>query len=196
MRKGLTLILVLLMLTAVISYASAQTAGTPPPVLSDLTTCLSMTRADVTALIGQGEALPFADISDYHESAFELGGFPYSYSALNGALIFYDAAAQDAGAAPYGCLESPGDRVLGIMLNADSLSLNVSGFQAGLSAGSIASLQKEFNVKTEHVNGLYEYYRIRAEIGGILYVWVSDNADMSDSVLYASLILNAGEETH
>lgn len=195
MRKKFATVLVFLILLAVCSHALAETANTQPPAISDLTSLLSMTRADVTALIGQGEALPFADISDYHESAFELGGFPFAYSTCGGVTVFYDAVPMAEGTVPYGCVESPDDRVLGIMLPADSIALNVSGFQAGLSLEAVSSLKKEFKAETEHVNGLYEYYRIRAEIGGIQYVWVSDYADMSNSSMYASLMKDAGEKT-
>lgn len=194
MRKRLALVLIFLILPAVCSLAFAEKANTQPPVITDITSLLSMTRKEAAALIGQGEALPFADISDYQESAFELGGFPYVYSTCGGVMVFYDAVPQAEDTVPYGCVESPDDRVLGIMLQADS-SCNVSGFQAGLSAESIFALEKEFNTKMEHVNGMYEYYRIHAEIGGIQYVWVSDDADMSNSALYASLIQNAGEKT-
>ena len=194
MRKRIALVFVFLFLLAVCAPAFTEAAKTQTPAINDLASVLSMTRADVTALIGQGEALPFADISDYHESAFELGGFPYVYSTY-GVMVFYDAVPQADGAVPYGCVESPGDRVLGIMLQADSPSCNVAGFQAGLSAEAISALKKEFHTETEHVTGMYEYYRIRADIGGVQYVWVSDQADMSSSALYASLMTDAVEKT-
>lgn len=187
MRKRLAMIMVFLILLTACPYAFAETASTPPPEITDLTSLLSMTRTDVEALYGAGEVLPFADISDYHESAFELGGFPYMYSTLNGVMVFYDAVPQANGTVPYGCLESPEDRVLGIMLKPESVSFNTAGFKAELSAESIKALDKEFKAKMEHVNGMYEYYRIQAEIGGILFVWVSDTADMASSALYASL---------
>lgn len=187
MKKSLALLTAFLILLASCSFSLAETVNTQKPETSDLLPLLSMTRAEVEELYGTGEASPFADISDYYESAYELDGFPYLYSNLNGVMVFYDAVALAKDAVPYGCVESPDDRVAGIMLQPDSALFNACGYQAELNTEAIAKRGNNFGAKIEHINGLYEYYRFQIEDAGIKYVWNSDFDDMSNSALYASL---------
>lgn len=143
-----------------------------------------MTRKDVTALYGAGEPSKYSDVSDYNESGSELAGFPCIYSKLNGVKVFYDSTPPAQDAAPYYGTEAPGDKVLGIMLPAESAPYNVNGFTALLDAETISKLSKTYNVAVEHVNGMYEYYKLTVIDKGVQYIWHSDTIDMAKAVLY------------
>ncbi len=215
MKKHLTLLLAVTLLLAAgctptaatpISTAAATTvaptiAATPSPTATpvptpsasamgidaDLSSLLEMTREDVTALCGKGEPNPYGDISDYNETAYLLGGFPCTYTLLNGAMVFYDAQPMADDAAPYYCTEAPGDRVLGILLPTGSKPYHISGSYAALSAETQEILETQYDATIQHVNGLYEYYMLSVAVKGIQYTWCSDNANMNESELYVQL---------
>lgn len=175
------------------STATATDPSTPSGTASalvldsDLVSMLEMTRADVSALAGTGEAVPFSDISDYNETTSEISGFPCSYAQLNGVQVFYDATPMAEDATPYYCVEDPADRVTGLMLPAESAPYNIDGVSAALSQDSLNTLLTKYDTQIEHVDGMFEYYRLAVSYQGVEYVWQSDSADMTDPTLYVFL---------
>lgn len=168
----------------------APTAVPTPPentqaANTDLVSLLSMTRKEVTALYGTGEPNPYGDISDYNETGYELYGFVCTYSKLNGVMVFYDAVPQADDAAPYYCIEDPNDPILGIMLPPGSAPFNVDGALPELDAKIIELLSKDYNANIEHIDGMYEYYKISLVKDGVQFIWRSDASDMADAQLYA-----------
>jgi hypothetical protein len=77
---------------------------------------------------------------------------------------------------------------MGILLPTDSAPFNIDGVYGALSADNMDVLSKQYDAKIEHVTGLYEYYKVAVDYKGVRFNWVSDNADMSASVLYAESI--------
>ena len=169
--------------TATPTASVAPTASAEQPDV-DLATLLGYTRKEVSTFFGAGKPTPYGDLSDYNESAYLVSGFPVTYEDAKGLMVFFDGKPMADDAAPYYCTEDPADKVLGLLLPPKSDPYNVRGVTSALTPENLATLSSKYNAQIEHVDGMYEYYKISANDGTIQYTWVSDNADMSESSLY------------